>query len=269
MNKVAFITMDVESFYDTSCIKDKNIPGNDEYDCAEELDKFIDFLDERNIKATFFLVASFIPRVKPYLLKAIKNGHAIGLHCLEHRILKNQDLESFEKDIIEAKKIVKKELEVEPLGFRFPCFELDEEHLQIIKNNGFLLDSSFFNARDNSYIKVNDSLYFKDDFYEFTLSKVGNRNISGGSVLRLLPFWTMFPKIKKYVKSHDAYVMYLHPFEISSKDLPTFDELNFKEKLFIQKGRKTYLDKISKVIDLLKSEGYIFPSMTDYINTIE
>ena len=49
MNKVAFITMDVESFYDTSCIKDKNIPSNDEYDCAEELDKFIDFLDERNV----------------------------------------------------------------------------------------------------------------------------------------------------------------------------------------------------------------------------
>ena len=59
--------MDVESFYDTSCIKKRNIAPNDEYDCAPMVKKFIDFLNERDIKSTLFVTADFLPKVKDYL----------------------------------------------------------------------------------------------------------------------------------------------------------------------------------------------------------
>ena len=51
MSKKAFITMDMESFFDSGCMKRHNIVGDEEYDCASEVERFIDFLDERKIKS--------------------------------------------------------------------------------------------------------------------------------------------------------------------------------------------------------------------------
>ena len=55
MNKIAFITMDMESFFDSGCMKRNNISPDEEFDCAQEVERFIDYLDSINIKATLFV----------------------------------------------------------------------------------------------------------------------------------------------------------------------------------------------------------------------
>ena len=120
MSKNAFITMDMESFFDSGCMKRNNISPGEEFDCAQEVERFINYLDSKNIKATFFVAVSFISRCKETLLKAIKNGHEIAIHCLEHKDVRTMSVEQFENELVEAKRIVKKELGVEPVGFRFP-----------------------------------------------------------------------------------------------------------------------------------------------------
>ena len=35
MNKLAFLTMDVESYFDTSCLKNTDIDRDQKYNCAE------------------------------------------------------------------------------------------------------------------------------------------------------------------------------------------------------------------------------------------
>ena len=46
MNKVAFVSMDVESFYDTGCVKGKKVVVDSKYSCAKEIAKFVDFLEK-------------------------------------------------------------------------------------------------------------------------------------------------------------------------------------------------------------------------------
>ena len=270
MNKVAFISMDVESFYDTSCIKKRNIATIDEYDCAIMVREFINFLNERNIKATFFVTADFLPRVKDYLLDAIKDGHEIALHSLHHTSVLSQKDEEFERDLKEAKRIVESELNVKVLGNRFPCFEKEAKHIEIIKNNGIMFDSGNLTDKKEQYQKLNDVVYKKDGFYEFSLVRTASKiNISGGAFLRLLPWPFAYSRVKKYVKKHNGYTFYLHPFEIYNGELPKIKGLGPLEKIFIKRGRDCYLSKIDKIFNLLKEEGYSFITMSDYIREIE
>lgn len=266
MNKYAFISMDVESFYDTSCIKKRNIASIDEYDCSNMVKEFINFLNERNIKATFFVTVDFLPRVKNYLLDAIKSGHEIALHSYHHINVINQKDEEFITDFIRAKNELEKELNINVYGNRFPCFKKEEKHLEIIQNNGAMFDSGRL-INKNEYEKVNDVIYKKDDFYEFTLVRtpVAKINISGGAFLRLLPWPFAYSKVKRYIKKHNGYTFYLHPFEIFKGELPKIKGLNFLEKMFINHGRDIYLSKIDKIFNLLKDEGYSFLTMSEYI----
>ena len=84
MEKLAFFSMDVESYFDTSCVKKSGMKVDQQYNCAEDILKYVHFLDKYNIKGTFFVVADFIKYAKPYLLEAIAHGHEIALHCLHH-----------------------------------------------------------------------------------------------------------------------------------------------------------------------------------------
>lgn len=271
MNKVAFISMDVESFYDTSCIKKRNIAPIDEYDCSMMVKEFINFLNERNIKATLFVTVDFLPKVKDYLLEAIKNGHEIALHSLHHVDVVDQSDEEFENDIKKAKEILEKELNIKVFGNRFPCFKKEEKHIEIIQNNGVMFDSGNLIDKNDGYEKLNDVVYKKNNFYEFALVKtpVSKINISGGAFLRLLPWPFAYSKVKRYVKKHNGYTFYLHPFEIYKGELPVFKNFTILEKTFIRKGRDIYLDKIDKIFKLLKEEGYSFITMSEYIKEVE
>ncbi len=78
MDKVAFVSMDVESFYDTGCVKGKKVEIDQKYNCVKEISKFVDFLGKNGIKATFFVTVSFLKEAKEHLLYALSKGHEIG-----------------------------------------------------------------------------------------------------------------------------------------------------------------------------------------------
>ena len=111
MDKVAFISMDVESFYDTGCVKGKKVVVDEKFNCAKEIRKFVNFLGKYGIKATFFVTVSFIKEAKEELLYAIEKGHEIGLHCYNHEKVNKYSIEEFEekqlrivKDYLKAEK---------------------------------------------------------------------------------------------------------------------------------------------------------------------
>ena len=266
MNKVAFITMDVESFYDTTCLKKKNITPDEKFDCAEEVKKFLDFLNKQGIKGTFFITVDFLPRCKEFIIDAIKEGHEIALHCLHHVQMNKMSDEEFKKSIKEAKEIIKKELGIEVRGNRFPQFISKKNQQLIIEESDFDYDSGSIKPNKKEFIKLNDLVYKSGDFYEFSLSRspTFKLNISGGGFIRLIPWWVIKRKIKRFIKRRDAYLLYVHPFEIHEADLPLYN-VNFFQKLFIKRGRDVYLDKIEQICGWLKEENYQFLTMNEYI----
>jgi hypothetical protein len=75
----------------------------------------------------------------------------------------------------------------------------------------------------------------------------------------VLVFFCLFNK--RYIRKHDRFLIYFHPFEMSSKIPPKVTELDNKANFRFKYNIKSVLSKMGKLIGLLKSEGYQF--MTD------
>lgn len=278
MSKTAFFTMDVESYYDTSCIRDLGFKGADEYACASEIDAFLSLMQEIGAKATFLVTADFLPLSYEYLKKAKDLGHGIGVHAKEHISPIHQSADEFLHSLQHAKAEVEKSFGT-VISYRAPCFGLDKERFDAVLKAGFTCDSSFLDFKKavnsgtfslDGFIKINDTVYEKDGFYEFKISKTrlfGKEiPVSGGAYLRLMPWFLVKYLLKKYLKTADSYVFYTHPFELSTLDLPIPKNLPFFKKVYINKGRKVYLKRIRKIIKLLKKENYEFLSFENFIN---
>ena len=278
MNKIAFMTIDIESLYDSELLKDR-MQYNEKYSYEEYLKLYIDLLNKYNIKGTFFLLESSLDKIKNILDYAIKSGHEIALHGLNHTSPFEMNDEDFKNNIIEAKEKIESKLNIKIKGYRAPCFGIDENKINIIKELGFKYDSSnldFHLAKKSGNVNLDtynkDYLYIasKDGFYEFSLAKVkaysGHLPVSGGGYIRLVPWFVMKYYIKKYFKKADSYVFYAHPFELSNGKIPRFKELNWKERLYLRIGRKSYIKKIEYIIKLLKKKGFEFKAMGEYGN---
>ena len=276
--KYAFMTMDVESFYDIEIFKDKNIPYNESYSFEEAIVDYVNLLDKYNIKGTFFTLVSSLPKVKPFLKKAIENNHEIALHGYNHKSPLLMNEKEFEENIIMAKNILEKELETNIIGYRAPCFGILDSHIEILKRNNFLYDSSSLNFHLainsskvdlNNYERLNTLCYKKDNFIEITPNRVraysGHLPVSGGGYIRLVPWFVIRYYVRKCISKSDTYMFYVHPYEVSKKKAPKIKNLNFIEKLFITIGRKTYLKKIEKIIKYLKKKGFEFKSLKEYV----
>ena len=273
MSKVAFITMDVESLYDTMCLQYIKAEEDKNFNCAKEVGKFINYLDEQNIKSTLFINLSFLPDILDDVIKAHENGHEIALHCMIHRDLSHMKNEDLSYMLDESRKMMRTFLKFDFNGFRFPCFHYKNEQIEVLKEAGFKYDSSALKMKDKTYHKINDVVYEKDGFFEF--SPVGGRLflkksiISGGANLRLYPWGLVKKRLRKLFKELDSYLFYVHPFEISEDNFPKFKKLNIFEKLYLNRNRKIYFSRIKEIIEMLKEEGFEFQTMSNFINDYE
>ncbi len=271
MDKVAFMSMDVESFYDTSCVKNK-IPYDPKYNCAIDVQRYVHFLDKHNIHGTFFVVVDFIKECKEYLLEAIEHGHDIGLHCLHHRSLKKLTVAQFKEEIVEAKRIMKEELGVETIGFRFPRFEFKKSFFKVLKEEGFIFDSSVITP-DKKYQKIKDYVFYKDGLYEFSPNSwrfpFKTVLLSGGGYCRFLKGKALNNVLGKHIKKHDSFLIYFHPFEIHQGYLPVPKNILQAQKMYLTKNRETYLDFLDKVIAYLLEQGYEFLTFKDFVKNYQ
>ena len=278
MNKIAFMTIDVESLFDSELLKDR-LKYDPKYSYECYLKDYIDLLDKYNIKGTLFILESSLDETKDIIKYAISHGHEIALHGKNHTSPFEISDEDFKKEIKEVKERLEKEFNIEIKGYRAPCFGIDENKIKIIKDLGFKYDSSnldFHLAKKSgkinldSYNKDYQYISSKDGFYEFSLAKVkaysGHMPVSGGCYIRLVPWFVMKYYIKKFFKNADSYVFYCHPFEIGKGKIPSFKNLNWKEKLYLKIGRKSYLKKIEYIIKLLNKKGFEFKAMKEYGN---
>jgi hypothetical protein len=124
----------------------------------------------------------------------------------------------------------------------------------------------------DDYEKNNDIVYKKNNFYEFrpcSGSLFGKLlPVSGGAYLRLVPWCFAFHSLKKYIRTHESYLFYVHPFELCTKKEECVKKLKFTDRLYINIGRRSYYKKIEKIINFLKKEGYVFTTPEEYIKNL-
>jgi len=165
------------------------------------------------------------------------------------------------------------------LGYRAPCFSLDRERLEIIRSLGFSYDASKISFADHPLYENLDitdferleNFIFRDrDFHVFeanTLPILG-RNVptSGGGYLRIFPWLLSKSLIRKHLRSGEFYNAYLHPFELSNRDLPKLPkEAKLLSRLRFTLGHRTSFLKLENLIKLLIDNNYQFTTYAQLV----
>lgn len=270
MPKYAVFTMDVESFADTECISRSSFKDTD-LDLMDGFDEYIGLLDRYGIKSTLFTVGKFAPKIADRLKKCIASGHRLALHSYDHTAPMNMTPAQFRADTRFAKELIYDKFGVEVEGFRAPCFSMDKERLDILRELGFKYDSShldFSKARYTTELdlsgfdKLTDGVYKSGDFYEFGLAKENVFGmpfpISGGGYVRLSNWGFIKNLIWNHIRKNNYYVFYLHPFELTKQKIPFISDLKSYDKYYIRAGIKSYAFKVEQIIKMLTKCGYTF-----------
>lgn len=267
--KYAVFTMDVERFSDTECIA--NSKTKVDVDLLDGLDEYIELLDKYDIKSTLFTVGDLAEQIKDKLDVYLDNGHQLALHNYTHTAPMSLTKEEFSQGVKSSKEHLEKLFGKEIVGFRAPCFSMDNDRIDILKNLGFKYDSSylgFSKARHTvklnfkNYNKIHKNVYKDKDFFEFGISrqKIFGKQypISGGGYVRLFNWGVIKSVIKHYLRQNDYYVFYLHPFELSKQKVPVLKELKSYDKYYLKNGMSGYKRHIEQLIKILKKFGYSF-----------
>lgn len=274
-----FLTLDLEEWYHLEYFQHL-VDGKDRTDVfIHRLNNFLDLLEKYEIKTTVFILAELALKHPNIIKDLVERGHEIACHGLNHGLLYEKTDEQFFKEIKEAKEILENISGQQVIGYRAPCYSMEDKKLPLLKELGFKYDSSYiqFSQHDlykmmnlDGYNKIEDLLFQKDGFYEFEIPtlKISKYNIpiSGGGYFRLLPNFIYTQLFKKYSKKSTNFVFYIHPFELDPYQVHIPD-VSIATRFRYNVGRKKVLSQLEQLIVRVKKQGYSFLTMKDYIAT--
>jgi len=278
--KYAVLSMDIEEWYHLDYFNGESC--NKSYTMLDGIEVFREVLSVYDIKANFFIVGELAKNIKRLISELIRENHDIGYHGWDHVRPLNIPVKEFCKKLIESKKDFENIIGQSSIGYRAPCFSIDRERLNIIKNAGFEFDSSRINFSEHSlygtvdmdgFNQLSTNIYRKDSFFEFQISTYNllGRNIpvSGGGYLRILPWGTMKYLLSRYLQENELYVMYIHPFELSRKSTPQLPiHTNWYNRIRFGAGRSSTVNKLIELIKLLKEADYSIVTFSELLEKI-
>ncbi len=230
-----FMTIDVEDwFHLVGAGLDYQFADNREAkdtweNFASRLDRsvpwILDQLEESGRKATFF-VLGWVARRYPGLVREIdRRGHEVASHSYWHRIVYQQSHGEFREDLVASRHALEDATGKPVIGFRASTASITDWAVEILAEQGFLYDASFFPA---SYHDVYGSLsgMNRDDLIcrhstgvlevKFSCLKLFGKHLpwSGGGYFRLLPLWLFEMGIRRIVGSGQPFMFFTHPWEL-------------------------------------------------------
>lgn len=278
MNKFAVITMDVEDWYHTY------FPEMDldrSQSLLDGLDVALNIMDRRNIKGSFFVVGEIAEMIADKIKAMDRNGHDIACHNWVHLRPTTMPLDEYKTQLVKAKQKLESILGHEVAGYRAPSFGIDDEHFAVMRSCGFKYDSSKLKPQKSKkygtislheFKEIAPTVFHDGAFTEFEVStqKIGSMNmLLGGGYFRMLPWFFMRSMIKKYLKTGKPFVLYIHPIDLSSRDVPHVPGISFDRYIRTHIGRKNTVKHFNFVIDMLLKEGYHFSTFNNIIKTIQ
>ena len=268
--KTVVLSMDIEDWYHLDYLDTKEC--NISYSLLDGIDVYREILQDHKIPSSFFVLGEIAKSISPILKEITNEKHDIGSHGWDHARPITIPLSEFYNNLVRSKKLLE-DLTSSPVeGYRASCFSIDRKRLDKVQKAGFHYDSSridfsshplYETINMDGYELVMPNIYRNNRFFEFQVSTYSfhakNLPISGGGYLRLLPWYVSKKLIKSYLNQGDIYILYIHPFELSSKKNPLLpSSTKWFNRLRFGMGRGTVKLKLSRLIGLLKENGYRF-----------
>ena len=238
-------------------------------------------------KGTFFVLGWIAQRL-PHLVREIRSrGHEVASHGYYHKLCIECSYDDLKTDLIDSKTVLEDIIGDRVYGYRAPSFSINDDILKIIKECGYLYDSSLNSFAMNSRyghldlsqngtrgiahqisstqhqeplpreIHDRDSeAYFTGAeskiFYELPISniKLGNSILpwGGGGYFRLIPLPLFKIGVEFILRQENAYLFYLHPWEIDPDQPRGNDASAFYKFRHYANLSKTH-SKLSKLIE--------------------
>jgi len=221
------LSIDVEEYFQVTGFEDsidRADWGGFESRLRVGLDRVLEILDRRELKATFFFLG-WIAERHPGVLEQIAGlGHEIGVHGYDHRLIYHQTPEVFEQDVRTSIERIRRVYTGEILGYRAPSFSVREDtlwSLPILQKLGFRYDSSVFPFRRKRYGIANaprapfEALPGLFEFPMSTVTLFGRAlPVAGGGYFRLYPSWVTRWAIRRINAEGRPAMVYVHPWEL-------------------------------------------------------
>jgi peptidoglycan/xylan/chitin deacetylase (PgdA/CDA1 family) len=138
----AFISIDVEDWYHLEYFKGSRLSHN--VTCIDGLHTFIETLDRHQIKGNFFFLDEFALSNRELITELCYQGHGIGSHGSGHVRPVTLSVKDFYKSLQGSYSVLRSIVPSwKPIGYRAPCFALDDERLELVAKAGFSYDSSY------------------------------------------------------------------------------------------------------------------------------
>ena len=226
------MSVDVEDYFHVAALApsiDRNRWNDMEYRAEHSTRKLLDLFDEHQMKSTFF-VLGWVARRSPELIREIHaRGHEVASHGMSHLLVFNQTPAEFERETIESKALLEDIIGAPVLGYRASTYSITKRSLwalDILKEAGFLYDSSIFPIHHDTY-GIPDASQVPSrivtpkgaSLVEFPMSTAPMMGmklpVSGGGYFRLLPYWLTRTGLRKLNHQLERpFIFYLHPWEV-------------------------------------------------------
>jgi polysaccharide deacetylase family protein (PEP-CTERM system associated) len=225
------LTVDVEDYFHVSAFADtisSSDWGNHPLRVEESTRRLLDLFDERQIRATFF-VLGWVAERTPDLVKDIAaRGHEVACHGYSHQLVYNQKPEIFREETLRSKALLEDLIQSAVYGYRAASYSITVRSrwaLDIIAEAGFAYDSSIFPVRHDRYGMPGTPEYpYRLEtpaghmLLEFPLSTTnlfGYRlPVAGGGYFRLYPYLMTRIGLSRINRKNQPFIFYLHPWEI-------------------------------------------------------
>jgi len=181
-------------------------------------------------KATFF-VLGWIAQKMPHLIRELVNrGHEVASHGQNHHLCTTRTTKALLEELVDSKKLLEDMTGAPIKGYRAPSFAINDDILKLIRDAGYLYDSSYNSfALHGRYGTITLPQHHKrgaayhlfDNFYEIPVSNLTLKGkvfpLGGGGYFRLIPFPIFKQGISSFLKHDDAFIFYSHPWEFDSQ----------------------------------------------------
>ncbi|MCX6135475.1 MAG: polysaccharide deacetylase family protein [Ignavibacteriales bacterium] len=116
-------------------------------DIERPTNEILDLFDSQNVRATFFILGE-VGHAYPHLVREIGNRkHEIASHSFRHIDLWMHTRESFQRELRDAKSVLEDLSGQQVVGFRAPNLVIEDWIVPILREEGFLYDSSVCPSR--------------------------------------------------------------------------------------------------------------------------
>ncbi len=275
------LTVDVEDYFQVSAFAKSVAPSDwDNFSLRVEQNthKLMDLFDERQIKATFFVLGWVAERTNSLILEIAKRGHEVACHGYSHQLVYNQSPDVFRQETIRSKSLLEDIIQQPVRGYRAASYSITRRSLwalDILAEAGFDYDSSIFPVRHDRY-GIPDSPEFPyvldtpegHKLVEFPLSTAKllkyKLPIAGGGYFRLYPYWLSRAGLRQINRKQKPFIFYLHPWEvdpeqprISASRLSRFRHYNNLDKCEDRLRQLTSDFEFTTVEKVLQKQGLL------------